>query len=233
MEQHVYTIRGLHCGGCVAKAQMALAGFGDRVTVTLRPARVVVEGSVEPSLADMNTALAEAGDYSLTPYVAKGWNMDKLKAWVGTYKPLLLIVVMLTVVSFAGEGGATGWMGRFMAGFFLVFSFFKLLNLGAFAQAYAGYDVIAGKWKTYGYVYPFLELALGLAYAFHVAPRFTAGFTVVLMGVSALGVIRVVREGRKIECACLGTVFKLPMSTVTIIEDLGMAVMAALMLVAM
>jgi hypothetical protein len=34
----------------------------------------------------------------------------------------------------------------------------------------------------------------------------------------------------KIQCACLGTVFQLPMSTVTIVEDVGMVLMAAFML---
>ena len=55
-------------------------------------------------------------------------------------------------------------MSRFMAGFFLVFSFFKLLNLRAFADAYAGYDVVAARWRVWGYDYPFVELALGAAY---------------------------------------------------------------------
>ena len=37
-------------------------------------------------------------------------------------------------------------MGHFMGGFFLVFSFFKLLNLSGFADAYRTYDVLAKVW---------------------------------------------------------------------------------------
>jgi hypothetical protein len=52
------------------------------------------------------------------------------------------------------------------------------------------------------------------------------------MGVSTIGVIESLRAKRKFQCACLGTVFNLPMSTITLIEDLlmvGMAGVALLM----
>ncbi|CAM6000172.1 unnamed protein product [Sphagnum balticum] len=57
------------------------------------------------------------------------------------------------------------WMRHFMAGFFLVFSFFKLLNLKTFADGYAKYDLLAMRWKPYGFIYPFCELALGRFFA--------------------------------------------------------------------
>ncbi|VTS10483.1 Uncharacterized protein OS=Fibrella aestuarina BUZ 2 GN=FAES_2978 PE=4 SV=1 [Gemmata obscuriglobus UQM 2246] len=121
-------------------------------------------------------------------------------------------------------------MGRFMAGFFLVFSFFKLLNLRAFADAYAGYDVVAAKWYGYGYVYPFIELGLGVAYLGHFAPLATNVVTLVVMGVSTVGVVKALAARRKIRCACLGTVFNLPMSAVTLVEDVLMVGMAVAML---
>ena len=55
--------------------------------------------------------------------------------------------------------------------------------------------------------------------------------TAVVMAVSLAGVLRAVFSKRAIRCACLGTVFKLPMSTVTIIEDGLMLAMAVLALV--
>jgi hypothetical protein len=50
------------------------------------------------------------------------------------------------------------------------------------------------------------------------------------MGVSIIGVVRSVMNKRKIRCACLGAVFNLPMSTVTIIEDALMIVMSGAMI---
>lgn len=118
-----------------------------------------------------------------------------------------------------------------MAGFFLVFSFFKLLNLSGFVQAYRGYDVIAAKSAAYAWAYPFIELALGVAYLTRWQPQVTHWATLAVMLISAAGVLNALRKRQLIECACLGTVFKLPMSKVTLIEDLSMAMMAAVMLV--
>jgi hypothetical protein len=123
------------------------------------------------------------------------------------------------------------WMMNFMAGFFLVFSFFKLLNIKAFASSYAMYDLLAQRLPSYGFVYPFIELMLGLAYLLRWQPATTNTMTFVVMAFSSLGVIRAVLNKQKIRCACLGSVFNLPMSTITIIEDLTMAGMAAWMLI--
>jgi hypothetical protein len=50
------------------------------------------------------------------------------------------------------------------------------------------------------------------------------------MSVSILGVLQSVFDNKKIQCACLGAVFNLPMSTVTIIEDALMIVMSGYMI---
>jgi hypothetical protein len=121
-------------------------------------------------------------------------------------------------------------MRYFMAGFFIVFAFFKLLDIRAFADAYSGYDLLAERWHGWGLIYPFVELALGIAYLAHWHPTFTHWATILIMGFSSVGVMRAVMSKTKIQCACLGTVFKLPMSTVSIVEDVGMVLMAVGML---
>ena len=85
--------------------------------------------------------------------------------------------------------------------------------------------------RGWGLIYPFVELGLGIAYLAHFNPLLTHWATIIVMGFSAIGVIKAVASKTKIQCACLGTVFKLPMSTVTIVEDVGMVLMAAAMLV--
>ena len=79
-------------------------------------------------------------------------------------------------------------------------------------------------------VYPFLELVLGVLYLGPWSSPWVYWFTLLLMGVSTAGVARVLVKGQTLQCACLGTVFNLPMSTVTLVEDLLMVVMAAAML---
>jgi hypothetical protein len=121
-------------------------------------------------------------------------------------------------------------MRHFMAAFFLVFSFFKLLDLRGFSDAYRSYDIVARLWPTWGYIYPFVELALGIAYLLNVAPFATNLATLVLMLVGAVGVLKALLDKRAIRCACLGTALNLPMTTITLVEDLGMAAMAAITL---
>jgi hypothetical protein len=122
------------------------------------------------------------------------------------------------------------WMRHFMAGFFIVFAFFKLLNLKGFADSYKMYDIIAARWSAWGYIYPFVELTLGVLYLINLAPLATNISTAIILGVSSIGVIKSNLDKKKIRCACLGDVFNLPMSTVTIVEDLTMVGMAVFML---
>jgi len=152
-----------------------------------------------------------------------------------TYKPLVLIFVFVAgtaaLASFEGQSFSwLTWMRYFMAGFFIVFSFFKFLDLKGFARSYAMYDLLARQWKGYGYIYPFLELALGVLYLTAVNLTATHVATIVIMGFSSIGVIRNMLSPNQVQCACLGTVFKLPLGRVTLVEDLLMVVMAGLML---
>ena len=160
---------------------------------------------------------------------------DIKKSKLETFKPLILIFLFISGVSVIAivEGGQFNlmkWMNYFMAGFFITFSFFKFLDLRAFADSYSMYDLLAKRVRIYGFVYPFIELAMGIAYLTHFAPNSTYIATIAVMGFSSLGVIQSVLDKKKIKCACLGAVFNLPMTTVTIIEDLLMVAMAVLML---
>ena len=121
-------------------------------------------------------------------------------------------------------------MNLFMAQFFFVFSCFKLLDIKGFANSYAMYDIVAKKIKAYGFIYPFIELALGIAYITAFNPFITNMATLVIMSISIIGVLQSVLNKKKIQCACLGAVFNLPMSMVTIIEDALMIVMSAFMI---
>jgi copper chaperone CopZ len=235
------TISGMHCGACVTRVTRALTPFAREVQVTLDPPRAVLRGAHDDaSLEMLQIAAAGAGKYTLEIAPAAGFAADvgsgEASGFFATYKPLLLILAFLLGITWLIHVQTPSrpwheWMSDFMAGFFLVFSFFKLLNLSGFVQAYRGYDLVASRVKGYAYAYPFIELALGVAYLIRWNPVATHWITLVVMLLSAVGVVNALRKRQLIECACLGTVFKLPMSKVTLIEDLSMAVMAAAMLV--
>ena len=242
-----FSLSGMTCMGCVGRVQKALTPFADHVDVALSPPQAVFTGR-RGTLADLQTAL-QGTHYTIdslpSPLVLPVEPVPPAKEvifkaetpvpWLITYRPLLLLIGYLlagSVLVQIGHGtvSATETMRYFMAGFFLAFSFFKLLDIQAFADAYAGYDLLAARWRGWGLAYPFVELGLGVAYLTHWQPLWTHSLTIAVMGFSAIGVIRAVSNGQKIRCACLGAVFNLPMSTVTIVEDLGMVAMAVGML---
>jgi len=107
------------------------------------------------------------------------------------------------------------------------------LNLKGFAESYVMYDVLAKKVPVWAYLYAFVELALGIAYLINFNPIITNTITFVVMSISIIGVLQSVLNKKKIQCACLGAVFNLPMSTVTIIEDALMIVMSGIMILKM
>jgi len=150
-----------------------------------------------------------------------------------------LIVIFAVILTFAiiapmiWGGGFMHGMRDFMGAFFVIFGLLKLIKLNGFAEAYQMYDLIAMRSKAYAYTYPFIEVTLGVFFLINFNPLLTNWVTLVLMLVSALGVYIKLRKGEKIMCACLGTVFKVPMTWVTLFEDLLMATMAATVLVMM
>ena len=215
-----FAVSGMTCNKCVARVETALKALSPSATVTLNPPRAVIDG--QTPLAALNAALAGVGKYALAPE-----RNDPL-AWARPYFPLFLIVGLIALAGLAGRN----WMLSFMGGWFIVFGAFKLLDVPAFAAAYRRYDIVAKALPAWGYAYPFVEVALGFAFLFWWQIIPAAWVTLLLSLIGAVGVIQAVLGKQTIQCACLGTVFKLPMSTITIIENLGMAAMAAWMLAA-
>ncbi len=112
-----------------------------------------------------------------------------------------------------------------------LFSMFKLFDIAGFADGFQMYDLIAKNSRTYALAYPWIELTLGVAYLSFVIPAITYLITIILMTIGTVGVFKSLQEGLDIRCACMGTVLNVPLSTVTLTEDLGMGLMALLMLV--
>jgi hypothetical protein len=100
--------------------------------------------------------------------------------------------------------------------------------LPGFVSAFRGYDILARKVPAYGYAYPFVELLLGLGFVLRWNLTVLNFITLIFMAISTVGVIQSLLRKNKIQCACLGTVFNLPMSKITLVEDLLMVGMAIL-----
>lgn len=230
---HTYQLTGMTCSGCEAKVKSNLLILSDVTSVEVSKDTNTATISMEKHLPLSALQQAIGGENSKYKIRASHHSevAEQTKSWLTTYKPLLIIFAFIAGISLFTSSTANqiSWMqfmNHFMAGFFITFSFFKLLDLKAFAESYSMYDIVAMKIKFYGFIYPLIELALGIAYLIQFNPAITNTATIIVMGVSSIGVIKSVINKQKIQCACLGAVFNLPMSTITIIEDLLMVAMA-------
>jgi len=153
------------------------------------------------------------------------------------YWPLIALVVTAALAAWAiaqgfGPATMTTAMHAYMGVFLIVFGLLKAFDLESFAERFEMYDLLAMRVRAWGYVYPFVEIGLGLAYLAFLAPVAIYAATVALFLFGAAGVVLALREGLDIECPCMGNVLSAPLSTVTLTEDLVMVAMAAVLLVA-
>ncbi|WP_395655593.1 heavy-metal-associated domain-containing protein [Flavobacterium sp.] len=232
---HQYQITGMTCSSCEAKVKGALMIVENVTNVEVsketNSATITMEKHI--ALSDFQKALD-------SKYQISALNHNEIeeqaKSWFVTYKPILFIffyIILVTIlIQYKNQSlNLMEAMQHFMAGFFLIFSFFKFLNLKGFAESYVMYDVIAKQIPIWAYLYAVIELLLGLAFLIGFNPLVTNSITFIIMSLSIIGVLQSVLNKKKIQCACLGAIFNLPMSTVTIIEDALMIVMSALMII--
>ncbi len=240
---HTYKVSGMTCGGCQAKVQSLLAKVAGvkNVVIDLAKGEATIDMDRHIATDDLKESLKDYPKYLLSENnkplqaAAPVFAEEEKRSWIEIYKPILLIfgyILGITLlIEYINEDFIwMRWMNHFMAGFFLVFSFFKLLNLKGFAESYAMYDIVAKKWNGWGYLYAFIELVLGFAFLTGFNPLLTNAVTFVVMSISIIGVLQSVLNKQKIKCACLGDIFNLPMSTITIIEDALMIGMSGVML---
>lgn len=143
-----------------------------------------------------------------------------------------VIVLAATIMSFVLGFDWQIWFEWFMGGFFIIFGSFKLIGYEMFIMMFPEYDPIAKRSKLYTYVYPFVELFLGFLYVANLLPLFRDIVTFVIFSISAYGVLQYTSKNPKgIQCACLGNIIKLPLSTVSLIEDVLMAAMSGIMII--
>lgn len=244
---HTYQVEGMTCGGCVAGVTKKLENVSGvkSVQVSLEDKEAIIDMEQHIDVSKLQEALGE-GKYTIQEKKEKmeskktssstEWNdFEEKSDWQRLY-PLFLIFAYLTGTVLLIEWTMGEWDGmramqHFMGGFFLIFSFFKLLDLQGFAMSFQMYDPIAKHSKAYGLIYPFVELGLGIGFLIGFNLWLMSLITLIVLGIGTIGVARTVLDKRRIQCACLGTVFNLPMTKVTLIENSIMLVMAIGMLV--
>lgn len=237
--QHTYSITGMTCGGCQAKVAQSLQGLEgvQDVSVSLEAGEATIQMERHIDTARLRAALPSK--YTLTeqassrPSASVSSEEEAVPSKWRQLFPLLLILCYIAVAAVwlnVEAWSTSSFMYDFMGLFFIVFSFFKLLDLRGFPVSFRMYDPLARRVPAYATVYPFIETLLGLLFLTRTALPIALVVTLVLLSITTWGVARTLLQKRQIKCACLGTVLQLPMTEATLIENTIMLVMAVWML---
>lgn len=237
MENNTYHISGMTCQSCRSKVHKALSAITgvQAIEVDLEQALVSIQSEERLVLKDLNAALPSKYKLSEIVEIQKINEVEEteISKWK-QLQPLFLIFGYLlggSALIQLQRGTWDEFMLDFMGLFYLVFAFFKMLDLKGFPDSFAMYDPLAKRIKVYGKIYPFLETLLGVLLILRIAIVPVLLVTLLILGITTLGVIKVLRDKKSIRCACLGTVLKLPMTEATFIENAIMILMAIAVLI--
>ena len=247
--KHTYTITGMTCNGCrtgVEQKLNAVKGVID-ARVDLEKEEAVITMDKHIKTETFQTALPEKYTISEkrernvfatnSSSAADGSNVfataEEEKSKLQQLKPLLIILGYIAVATVLLNYPRANWDGAmldFMGLFFIVFSFFKILDLKGFPESFRMYDPLAKVFPFYGWIYPFIETALGIMFLMRFEIPIALTATLIILGITTIGVTKTLLDKKSIQCACLGTALKLPMTEATFIENAIMIAMAIIML---
>lgn len=222
---HTYYIKGVYCNKCIHKIREALGNSLNIVELHKITGRFVVSTTQSYEEIKKQVGSITTGNFTLQrrpPY------LYIIQQIFIKYRPIIVGLTLVLVLSFILQGSV--WR-NFMGLYFIVFGSLKVISLRGFVSMYREYDIIARRSKLFAYAYPFIELGFGVWYFTNHHSVLLNSIVFVLMLVKAYGVWNVISQKQEVKCACLGASFSVPISYVTLFEDLLMAGMALYMLV--
>ena len=222
-------ISGMTCSGCKDTVTKAFESIDEvkSVVVSLQDESAIINLDNEIPIDRIQKSLPEK--YQIQKDISDHSALNiKGQSYLSDLYPLFLILFYITVgsVIISWNDPIDNFMMDFMGLFFIVFSFFKFLDYKNFPNSFSMYDPLAKNLPIYGWVYPFIETALGLMFLFRIQIFLSLFLTVIFLSVTTAGVIKVLSNKEKVQCACLGTAIKLPMTIATLIENSIMIIMA-------
>lgn len=234
-----FLISGMTCLSCKAYVEHTLNNFDDvnEAAVDFDKKELTVSSNNDIDLTIFNKLLSPKYTISVENQKEKLKSLELLedqeKSKLHQLKPLLLIILYITTASILLHFKNWSWnefMLDFMGLFFIIFSFFKMLDLKGFSQSFKMYDPLAKRIPLYGLIYPFIETTLGLMFLMRYEINIALIVTLIILSFTTVGVTKTLLSKKSIQCACLGTALKLPMTEATFIENAIMIVMAIMMI---
>jgi copper chaperone CopZ len=238
--KHTYQIEGMTCNNCKASVEKYLNDLPhiSHVSIDLENGEAEVTMDKDISSDELQNALPEkytvsAKDGGEVSASSNSSTVPPEKTKLQQLKPLLLILFYIASAGVLLHYNDRSWIGfmlDFMGLFYIVFGFFKMLDLKGFPESFKMYDPLAKRLPIYGWVYPFIETALGIMFLTRFQVNIALIMTLIVLGITTVGVTKTLLDKKSIRCACLGTALKLPMTEATLIENTIMIAMAAMIL---
>jgi hypothetical protein len=169
-------------------------------------------------------------EHSLSPHPKVHIHTANVTIW--SYWPIAAIYILsglfaLYTVQFHAY---PDYMSHLMGFVLVLFGLIKVSDVVGFANGFAMYDPLARRSDTYAQMYPFLEISLGVLFILQLLIIPATLLTLIIYSASLYGAVQSLRKKEDLHCVCLGTYFKLPLSTVTILEAGFMIAMCLWML---
>jgi len=229
----ILQISGMTCEGCKSSVKGKLGSIDgvDNVQVDLARGEAVIYSKnpisyslIKETLPPKYSLINEEG-VNLDTYGDVTMKASKIKQ----LKPLFIILGYILIASILlnyKNWNPSNAMLDFMGLFYIIFSFFKILDIKGFSISFSMYDPLAKQAPIYGYIYPFIEVLLGMMFLIRFEVNIALILTVIVLGITTIGVTQTLINKRSIKCACLGTTLNLPMTEATFIENALMIIMA-------
>ncbi len=229
-----FKISGMTCNGCRSTVENKLSSLDgiNNVQVDLIKGEAIVYSKNPISFSLISNSLPSKYKV-ISKRDAKDNEIIK-SSKIKQLKPLFIILGYISVTSILlnfRNWNSTNAMLDFMGLFYIIFSFFKILDIKGFSTSFKMYDPLAKKITTYGYIYPFIEILLGLMFLTRIEVNIALLITIIILGITSVGVTQTLLNKKTINCACLGTTLKLPMTEATFIENAIMIIMAIIILI--
>ena len=139
-------------------------------------------------------------------------------------------ILGITLITFSITSIIYNFMTLYMGIFFILFSLMKMPDWKGFVEAFSTYDILAKHIPGYAAIYPALEFILGILFITNSFISIAAWITLVALGIGGIGVTLKLLKKEKFQCACLGTFINVPLTKVTLLEDIIMVVMVLILL---
>ncbi len=143
----------------------------------------------------------------------------------------LFLIIAATLMGTLDGFNAHEWIRWFMGGFMILFGSFKLIGIEVFIKVFPLYDLVAKRFKPYTYIYPLLQIFLGMLYIAGLMSVLRDIVTLAMAVSGGLGILKIVSTRGPIKLSYLGNTIKLRFSTVTLLENTIMAVLAFILLI--